>query len=222
MSILEMAWGGRKFAASGKPFSSPVCYNFYNGTKEPIVIMKETVKSIGGGLLGFAIFVGIFVVIGLLFAFGVKVAFSIQPFINWLAGVLFIIDILILLLALSRKMRPFVGVLLFVSSFVFGISTWIYGLAVTLSLWGVLALIIGLLLGGVGVVPIGMLAAIFHGDWSIFFTLLITLVLTYGTRLVGTVLAESDINEVDAPMRENIIEGEKINEKRARSWGDLQ
>lgn len=184
--------------------------------------MKETAKSIGGGLLGFAIFAAIFAAIGLLFAFGVKVAFSIEPFINWLAGILFAIDIFVLLFALSRKLRPFVGLILFFSSFVFGISTWIYGLAVTLSLWGVLALIIGLFLGGVGVVPIGMLAAIFHGDWGIFFTLLITLVLTYGTRLVGTALAESDADKEGAPINENIIEGETVNQKQSRNWGDLQ
>lgn len=183
--------------------------------------MKETLKSIGGMLLGLAIFAAFIVAIGLLFAFGTKIAFTIAPFINWLAGILFAIDILLLLLTVSRRLRPFVGLVLFISSYIFGMSVWIYGLAVTLSLWGVLALIIGLVLGGVGVVPIGMLAAIFHGEWGIFFTLLITLVLTYGTRLAGAALAESGGDEPDEQQSEDVIEGETVDSK-PRTWGDLE
>lgn len=46
-------------------------------------------------------------------------------------------------------------------------------------------------MGGIGVVPIGMAAAIFNGRWSIFFVLLINVILTYGTRIIGRTLAES-------------------------------
>ncbi|HET7673752.1 MAG TPA: hypothetical protein VFK11_04560 [Candidatus Saccharimonadales bacterium] len=182
--------------------------------------MKNILKSIGGMLLGIAIFVAIIVAIGLFFVYGTKIAFSIEPFINWLAGILFVIDLLVLLLAFSYKLRPFVGLVLFISSYVFGMSVWIYGLAVTLSLWGFGALVIGLFLGGIGVVPIGMLAAIFHSHWDIFFTLLITLVLTYGTRLVGATLVENDENELNEHPSEDFIEGETI-EHKTRTWGDL-
>lgn len=184
--------------------------------------MKDALKSAGGTLLGLAVFGAIITALCLFFAFGTKIAFSIEPCINGLAGVLFLIDIVALVLTISSKMRPFVGLVLFVSSYVFGLSTWIYGLAVTLSLWGVLALIIGLFMGGIGVVPIGMLAALFHGKWGIFFMLLFTLILTYGTRLAGTALAESTNEKGNQSLREHVMEGEVISDIPHRTWEDLQ
>lgn len=145
----------------------------------------NTLKSIGSTLLGIAIFVGIIVATILFFTLGAKVAFTIAPFINWLAGILFIINLALLLVALIPKARGIVGLIIYISSYVYGLSAWIYGLAVTLTLWGWLAVIIGVLLGGLGVVPIGILAAIFCGEWGIFWTLLLTVVLTYGSRTVG-------------------------------------
>ena len=62
---------------------------------------------------------------------------------------------------------------------------------VALAFWGWAVVIIGLFMGGIGVVPIGMAAAIFNGRWSIFFVLLINVILTYGTRIIGRTLAES-------------------------------
>lgn len=116
----------------------------------------NTLKSIGGTLLGIAIFIGIIVATVLFFTLGAKVAFTIAPFINWLAGILFAINLLLLFFAIIPKARGIVGLIIYISSYVYGLSAWIYGLAVTLALWGWIAVIIGLFLGGVGVVPIGM------------------------------------------------------------------
>ena len=96
----------------------------------------NTLKSIGSTLLGIAIFVGIIVATILFFTLGAKVAFTIAPFINWLAGILFIINLALLLVALIPKARGIVGLIIYISSYVYGLSAWIYGLAVTLTLWG--------------------------------------------------------------------------------------
>lgn len=64
------------------------------------------------------------------------------------------------------------------------------GLLVTLSTWGVVAVIIGLCFMGVGVVPIGMLAALFHGQWEELFDLIILIVLTFGCRFFSIWLDE--------------------------------
>jgi len=82
--------------------------------------------------------------------------------------------------------------------------------------WGWLAVIIGIFLGGIGVVPIGMLASIFNGRWDIFWTLLLTVVLTYGTRIIGYALA----NSADTSKNEEIVDIEPENNKRV--WGDLE
>lgn len=151
----------------------------------------ETLKSIGGALLGIAFFVGSIIALILFFTVGAKVGATILPFVSWLTGILFAINIIALLVAISRKARGVVGVIIFISSYVYGLQTWITGLLVTLAIWGWGAVIIGLILGGVGVVPIGMLATAVHGHWSIFFVLLINVILTYGSRAIGMTLAES-------------------------------
>lgn len=178
----------------------------------------DTLKSIGGMLLGIAAFIGIVIAAVLFFMLGAKVAFTISPFINWLAGILFVINLVLLLFAIIPKARGVVGLIIYISSYVYGLSAWIYGLAVTLALWGWLAVIIGLFLGGVGVVPIGMLAAIFNGHWSIFWTLLLTVVLTYGARIIGYALANSADSH---DKNDDVIDIEPEDDSK-RTWGDLE
>lgn len=78
----------------------------------------NTLKSIGSTLLGIAIFVGIIVATILFFTLGAKVAFTIAPFINWLAGILFIINLALLLVALIPKARGIVGLIIYISSII--------------------------------------------------------------------------------------------------------
>lgn len=179
----------------------------------------EALRSIGGALLAIVIFIGILFAAILLFSLGVKASIVIAPYVYLIAGILFFVNIITLLSAIIPSTRGVAGWILYISSYVYGLATWIYGLLVTLSLWGVLAIIIGLLLGGVGVVPIGMLAAVFHGKWDIFFTLFVLVILTYGTRIIGMTLAESyrqrsleDDNVIE-------VEAKEINQ---RSWKDLE
>lgn len=179
----------------------------------------NTLKSIGGTLLGIVIFIGIIIATVLFFTLGAKVAFTISPFINWLAGILFVINLVLLLFAIIPKTRGVVGMIIYISSYVYGLSAWIYGLAVTLALWGWLAVIIGLFIGGVGVVPIGMLAAIFNGHWDIFWTLLFTVVLTYGARVVGYALANSA--DMHNKNKDDVIDIEPEDDNK-RTWGDLE
>ncbi len=183
----------------------------------------QALRSIGSTLLGIVIFVGIIIATVLLFTLGARLAFTIQPFINWLAGVLFIINIVALIVAIAPKARGWSGLIIYISSYVYGLGTWIFGLAVTLALWGWIAVIIGLLLGGVGVVPIGMLAAILNGEWGIFWTLFISLALTYGARLIGTLLVSSAENQPHYDgddVSDDVIDIEPGTHK--RTWKDIE
>ena len=64
-----------------------------------------------------------------------------------------VVDIVILLpLSMFRRLRPHTGGLLYLSSYLFGLVTWLYGFIVTCALWGGFAVVIGLMFFGVGVV----------------------------------------------------------------------
>ncbi len=77
--------------------------------------------------------------------------------ISWI-GVALVVFIL-LPMALFKGTRPTAGTGMFFSSFLFGLTTWFLGATVTFVTWGWVGLIIGLIIAGVGVVPIGILAA---------------------------------------------------------------
>lgn len=181
----------------------------------------QSFKSIGGVLLGIVVLVGIIVATVLLFILGAKLAFTIQPFVNWLAGLLFVVNLIALLAAIAPKARGVSGFIIYVSSYVYGLNTWIFGLAVTLTLWGWIAVIIGIFMGGIGVVPVGMLAATFHGEWGVFWTLFMNLVLTYCARIIGTMLVSNVEDRGNA--KERVVDGIVEESKRPkRAWRDIE
>lgn len=96
------------------------------------------------------------------------------------------IDILVLLpLSIFRSLRSFTGGIIFVSSYIFGLVTWILGLVITYALWGIFAVIVGMFIFGVGVVPTAILALAVNGYWKSLFTLLMLSVVTFAARLFG-------------------------------------
>ena len=177
-------------------------------------------KSIGGTLLGIAIFIGVIVATILFFTFGAKMAFEISPFINGLAGVLIIINVVLLLFAAIPSARGVIGNIIIFSSFIYGLSAWIYGLAVTLAIWGWLGVIIGVFLGGIGVVPIGMLASVLSGHWDLFWPLLINVATYFVAIIIGGLLVGS-AERRNEKIHDNIIDVE-LEGNTTRTWGDLE
>jgi hypothetical protein len=76
-------------------------------------------------------------------------------------------------------------------SYLFGVTLWLTGFLVTFALWGTVAVVLGVLLLGVGVVPIGLLATALNGMWPQFFSLLVMVLLTFGTRMGSIALSPS-------------------------------
>ena len=152
----------------------------------------EKLKSIGGCFLAAVGFAALLTLTVLFFLGAAWVSAHVLP---WLMhGCVIAIAILLVLLPLSaiKRARGFTSVTIFVISYIFGISAWMDGLLVTLSAWGVVAAIIGLCIGGVGVVPLGILAALFHGQWERLFELIILVVLTFGCRAFSIWLDEKN------------------------------
>jgi hypothetical protein len=96
--------------------------------------------------------------------------------------------VILLPLAIIPPTRPWAGLGFFISSFIFGITGWFMGLLLTWILWGGLAVIIGLFIMGIGVVPIAMIATLFNGMWLELGLLFLAVVLTFGLRILGYVL----------------------------------
>lgn len=87
--------------------------------------------------------------------------------------------------ALFRPTRGFAGLGFLIASFVFGAVLWTWSFIVTMVLWGVFGVIIGLLLAGVGIVPVALLAILFHGEWHRLEDLLLLIALTLGARFLA-------------------------------------
>jgi ABC-type multidrug transport system fused ATPase/permease subunit len=69
---------------------------------------------------------------------------------------------IVLPLAAFRRTRMTAGWTLYYGSFVFGITTWCFGAAVTFMTVGWIGLFVGLLILGIGVVPVGILGALYQ------------------------------------------------------------
>jgi hypothetical protein len=155
--------------------------------------MLQKAKSFGSILLGLAIFIALLALL-LVFIKGALWASThlLYPLYNigWVAIAL--VFLLLLPLSLFRRLRPFTGTAIFLSSYVFGLICWLTGFVVTYALWGGWAVILGIVFMGGGVVPIGVVASLFKSEWPMFAQLLALAVLTLGTRVGGIAIAESD------------------------------
>ena len=111
---------------------------------------------------------------------------KVYPLISDLATLAFICDLIILLpIYFIRRTKKFAATTIFYTSYLFGLQLWLSGLMLTLQLWGIVAVIIGLLLLGVGVIPMAIIATLFHGMWKELGELLISLLLVVGSRMLG-------------------------------------
>lgn len=136
------------------------------------------------------IFVGL-LAIPVIFFLGIAWAAKnlLQPLIvaGWIA---IAIDIAILLpLSAFKRFRGFTGGGIFISSFIFGLITWLLSFVLTWLLWGGWAIIAGvLLLGGTlcfaGHPFLRNVGAVFHSPRTFF-------ALTFGSRVAGAAIAGS-------------------------------
>lgn len=154
--------------------------------------VKDVAKGLGGLLLTLSL-MAVGIVVATWFIYGAGwVSTKVLPWFWILTWVTLAIVIFILLpLAIPRTTRGFSSVAMFIASYVFGATLWMMGLLFTLSIWGIKAVIIGVLLGGVGVVPIAILATLFHGYWLPLVELILLTVATFGCRIGALSLAES-------------------------------
>lgn len=148
--------------------------------------MWDKLKSAGLSVAWIAGGIGLSL-LGLIFLYGIAwVGATIFPWLSAVSGIAFAVVMLILgPLAFFRKTRAVSGIGMMIASYVFGLTLWVSGLLLTYDLWGLIAVFAGLIMFGVGVVPMAMLATVFKGMWSTFGELVLLTMLTFGTRFAG-------------------------------------
>jgi hypothetical protein len=90
-----------------------------------------------------------------------------------------------LLTACFRKTRGWTAAAMVWWSYLFGAYVWLNALTTTVLLCGWFWAIIGLFFAGVGVVPIALIALGWHGEWSMFWSLVLNIVTFWVVRLFG-------------------------------------
>jgi hypothetical protein len=96
----------------------------------------------------------------------------------------------ILPISFIPKCKEFCSNTIIYASYFYGFLTWVWGFVAAYFIWGKTGIIVGLLLFGVGVVPVGFLAALLNGQWLGLAFITFGIVLTYGTRAIGIKMSE--------------------------------
>jgi len=170
----------------------------------------EAVKNVGLGLLGIAIMVAMVFVAALLINGMAWVSGHVLGYLITFNNIVTVVCIVLLLpLAPFRKTRIVPAYGLYVASFVFGVTVWVYGFMVTYQIWGGEGVFCGLIMGIVGIVPLGIIAAAWHSEWVIVAELIYGIVLTYGARATALWLG-AKVDRYEMEKRPGLIEREAI------------
>lgn len=151
----------------------------------------KALKDFGTGLLGILALLAVFVAIAFFFYGFAWVSEKLMWYIFSAVQITFAVCVVLLLpLSIFRATRKVACFGLYGASFIFGACTWIMGFSSTYFYWGGFGVMIGLILGIVGIVPLGILASLMNTDWYAVAFLVGGLVLTYGARAIALWLAD--------------------------------
>ncbi len=161
---------------------------------------KKALSIVGTLALWIAISLGLVFLVGVFVKGAAWASLKILPTLTGFAAVTG--GILIgpgFLFVVSRKTRPWLGMAMWLWSYLAGLALWMSSLLVVWQLWGLGAVIIGLFLAGIGVVPIAFLACLFKAEWGDLLSLAISLVCVMASRGFGTYLSVKSEESVLCP-----------------------
>jgi hypothetical protein len=150
----------------------------------------NALRNVGFGVAGCLMMIALLLVVPVIFLKGALwVSEHFLPTLVVAGSIALAVDLVLLLpLALVKVLRPWCAGLILLSSFLFGLITWLVGFVLTYTLWGLGAVTLGLFFLGIGVVPFAFLATLFKGMWADFFTVVALVILTLGSRSVAFAL----------------------------------
>ena len=149
----------------------------------------EKLKSASGVAAGYLLLF-VFLSIPIFFLLGAA-EFSVWA-LDWIPGAFAIAlgaCVLLMPLAIIPASRGLAANLFSITSLVFGACLWLYTLAFTYLEWGMLAVVIGVMLAGVGVIFTGIVAAIFAGAWGVLGNMALLFAMFVGSRFLSAWLA---------------------------------
>lgn len=153
--------------------------------------MGDFLKSIGGFIIGIAVFFGIIFLTIFFIKGGVWLGAKVLPWLSIIMWLVFVLDVLIILpLGIFKKTKGASAIGLVISSYVYGLTLWFWALLLTYLIWGTVAVFVGLFIAGVGVVPIAILATAIKSEWAITGQIILLLALTFGSRMLGFYFAQ--------------------------------
>lgn len=165
--------------------------------------VESRLKTIGTFALSVVVVGAVFLLITILLHSMVWASEKVLPWLLDAGRIAFDICIVIILpLCIFRKTRPWAGVGLYIASYLFGTILFAFACIVVVQIWGYFGLIVGLIIAGVGVVPVAFLATLFHAAWPLLLDLIIGTVLTFGTRALGMYLASRGPTEEEPFLQE--------------------
>jgi hypothetical protein len=153
---------------------------------------KDVLESIGGFLISITIFIiGIMVIYVFIFG-GAWISSKLLPLFSLLTWLVIALVIFIFLpLAIPKATRSFASIAILISSYVFGATLWMEGFLLTMILWGFWAVLIGIFILGVGVVPFAIIATLLKGMWLYLIELVLLTIATFASRFGAISLAET-------------------------------
>ena len=151
----------------------------------------EKLKAVGRIVFGFVLILGVPIGIFVLAKGSGWAAEHVLPALFVLGALVLFLDLFLLVASVVKPVRLVAGPTLYASSYLFGGILWLSGLVYTYALWGMVGVLVGFLVLGIGVVPIGMMATLLHGQWEPFFSLVLLTVITFGFRIAGVALLAS-------------------------------
>lgn len=92
---------------------------------------------------------------------------------------------ILLLLSLFRRLRKYTGLLIIISSILFGITIWFLCVMITYAYWNIIVLIIGIVFFGIGVIPLALLASLIEKNWLALGLIVVGIIITYLTTTLG-------------------------------------
>ncbi len=151
--------------------------------------MQKSLNTVGCFIVAVAAIIGFFLIFSLFIRGGVWVADKVLPVLFVFSVGVFIFNVIICLpLAFFKRTKEFSGKALFLSSYLYGILLWLGCLVVTFKIWGWVGIVIGLILLGIGIVPIALVATILSGLWIVVFHIIVLGVIIWVTRSAGVTL----------------------------------
>jgi hypothetical protein len=125
----------------------------------------------------------------LVLAFGSRLAVWLEPWVQALSGIaLLVVMPISLLLLIAKRTRFYGGLGIYYASLAVGLSLWITCIAYALRV-SVFWTLLGVMMGGLGIVPIAGIMTLIRRDWFGFGALVLVVAIVYGLRLLGLWIA---------------------------------